>query len=100
MSQTIRISPVTRIEGHARISIRLDDSGQVTDARLQVQEFRGFEAFCVGRPFWEMPAITARICGICPVSHALAAAGAGERILGLDPLLPPAGCAACSPWPS
>lgn len=88
MSQTITISPVTRIEGHARISIQLDDSGQVTDARLQVQEFRGFEAFCVGRPFWEMTTITARICGICPVSHALAAAQAGERILGLEP--PPA----------
>lgn len=88
MSQTITISPVTRIEGHARISIQLDDSGSVTDARLQVREFRGFEAFCVGRPFWEMPGITARICGICPVSHALAAAQTGERILGLDP--PPA----------
>jgi NAD-reducing hydrogenase large subunit len=88
MSQTITISPVTRIEGHARISIQLDDAGQVSDARMQVQEFRGFEAFCVGRPFWEMPTITARICGICPVSHALAAAQAGERILGLNP--PPA----------
>jgi NAD-reducing hydrogenase large subunit len=88
MSQTITISPVTRIEGHARISIQLDDSGQVSQARLQVREFRGFEAFCVGRPFWEMPAITARICGICPVSHALAAARAGEQILGLE--APPA----------
>jgi NAD-reducing hydrogenase large subunit len=88
MSQTIVISPVTRIEGHARISIQLDDSGQVDQARLQVQEFRGFEAFCVGRPFWEMPTITARICGICPVSHALAAAQAGDRIMGLEP--PPA----------
>ncbi len=88
MSQTITISPVTRIEGHARISILLDDSGRVDQARLQVQEFRGFEAFCVGRPFWEMANITARICGICPVSHALAAAQAGDRILGLDP--PPA----------
>jgi len=88
MSQTITIAPVTRIEGHARITIQLDDAGQVWEARLQVQEFRGFEAFCCGRPFWEMPAITARICGICPVSHALAAAMAGERILGLTP--PPA----------
>jgi NAD-reducing hydrogenase large subunit len=88
MSQTITISPVTRIEGHARISILLDDAGKVAAARLHVQEFRGFEAFCVGRPFWEMPTITARICGICPVSHALAAAQAGERILGVEP--PPA----------
>jgi NAD-reducing hydrogenase large subunit len=85
MSQTITISPLTRIEGHARISIQLDDDGRVHQARLQVQEFRGFEAFCIGRPFWEMPNITARICGICPVSHALAAAQAGERIFGLVP---------------
>ena len=89
MTQTITISPLTRIEGHARIAIRLDEGGRVADARLQVQEFRGFESFCVGRPFWEMPAITARICGICPVSHALAAAQAGDRIFGLEP--PPAG---------
>ena len=85
MSTTITISPVTRIEGHARISIQLDDAGQVADARLHVQEFRGFEAFCIGRPFWEMPTITARICGICPASHALAAAQAGDCILGVEP---------------
>ena len=84
MSQIITIAPVTRIEGHARISIQLDDAGLVQQARLQVQEFRGFEAFCLGRPFWEMPAITSRICGICPVSHALAAAQAGERILCVE----------------
>lgn len=84
MSQTITISPVTRIEGHAGITIHLDDSGRVAAARLHVQEFRGFESFCLGRPFWEMPAITARICGICPVSHALAASKAGDRILGID----------------
>lgn len=88
MSQTITISPVTRIEGHARITIRLDDAGQVAAARMHVQEFRGFEAFCVGRPFWEMPAITARICGICPASHALASALAGDGILAVEP--PPA----------
>ena len=88
MGQTITISPVTRIEGHARITIRLDDTGSVADARLQVQEFRGFESFCVGRPYWEMPAITARICGICPASHALAAAMAGDALIGLP--IPPA----------
>ena len=88
MSRTITISPVTRIEGHATITILLDDNGQVAEARLHVREFRGFESFCVGRPFWEMPAITARICGICPVSHALAAAKAGDRILGVT--IPPA----------
>jgi NAD-reducing hydrogenase large subunit len=85
MSHTITISPVTRIEGHARITIQMNEAGQVTNARLHVQEFRGVEAFCVGRPFWEMPTITARICGICPVNHALVAAQAGERILGVEP---------------
>ncbi|WP_016952407.1 Ni/Fe hydrogenase subunit alpha [Anabaena sp. PCC 7108] len=79
--KTIVIDPVTRIEGHAKISIYLDDFGQVSDARFHVTEFRGFERFCVGRPLWEMPGITARICGICPVSHLLASAKAGDRIL-------------------
>lgn len=88
MSRTITISPVTRIEGHAGITIHLDDAGQVAQARLHVQEFRGFEAFCTGRPFWEMPVITARICGICPTSHALASALACDRILDIPP--PPA----------
>jgi len=88
MSHTITINPVTRIEGHATITILLDDVGRVAEACLHVREFRGFESFCQGRPFWEMPAITARICGICPVSHALASALAGDRVLGLEP--PPA----------
>ncbi|NJR76160.1 MAG: Ni/Fe hydrogenase subunit alpha, partial [Scytonema sp. CRU_2_7] len=83
MSQKIIIDPVTRIEGHAKISIYLDDSGQVSDARFHVTEFRGFEKFCEGRPFWEMPGITARVCGICPVSHLLASAKAGDRILAV-----------------
>jgi NAD-reducing hydrogenase large subunit len=63
------IDPVTRIEGHAKITLQLDDKGKVADALFHVTEFRGFEKFCVGRTFWEMPGITARICGICPVSH-------------------------------
>jgi NAD-reducing hydrogenase large subunit len=88
MSQRIVIDPVTRIEGHAKISIYLDDAGQVTDARFHVTEFRGFEKFCEGRPLWEMPGITARICGICPVSHLLASAKAGDRILAVA--IPPA----------
>jgi NAD-reducing hydrogenase large subunit len=88
MSQRIVIDPVTRIEGHAKISIYLDDAGEVSDARFHVTEFRGFERFCEGRPFWEMPAITARICGICPVSHLLASAKAGDGILAVD--IPPA----------
>jgi NAD-reducing hydrogenase large subunit len=83
MSRTITIDPVTRIEGHAKISIYLDDSGQVDDARFHVTEFRGFEKFCEGRSLWEMPGITARICGICPVSHLLASAKAGDAILGV-----------------
>jgi NAD-reducing hydrogenase large subunit len=83
MSQRITIDPVTRIEGHAKITIYLDDTGQVTDARFHVTEFRGFEKFCEGRPLWEMPGITARICGICPVSHLLASAKAGDRILAV-----------------
>jgi NAD-reducing hydrogenase large subunit len=83
MTQTIVIDPVTRIEGHAKITLHLDDDGQVADARFHVTEFRGFEKFCEGRMFWEMPSITARICGICPVSHLMASAKAGDAILGV-----------------
>ncbi|MFM7583073.1 MAG: Ni/Fe hydrogenase subunit alpha, partial [Caldilinea sp.] len=83
MSKTIVIDPVTRIEGHAKITLHLDDQGQVEDARFHVTEFRGFEKFCEGRSFWEMPGITARICGICPVSHLMASAKAGDAILGV-----------------
>ena len=82
------IDPVTRIEGHAKITLRLDDAGEVADARFHVTEFRGFEEFCKGRPLAEMPGITARTCGICPVSHLLAASKAGDAILGVTP--PPA----------
>lgn len=83
MTQTVFIDPVTRIEGHAKITLFLDDNGEVADARLHVAEFRGFEKFCLGRPFWEMPGITARVCGICPTSHSLASASAGDAILGV-----------------
>jgi len=83
MSKTVTIDPVTRIEGHAKITIHLDDSGKVADARFHVTEFRGFEKFCEGRSFSEMPGITARICGICPVSHLMASAKAGDAILGI-----------------
>ena len=88
MSKTIVIDPVTRIEGHAKISIFLDDNGQVDDARFHVVEYRGFEKFCEGRPMWEMAGITARICGICPVSHLLASAKTGDKILAVK--IPPA----------
>jgi NAD-reducing hydrogenase large subunit len=89
MSKTVVIDPVTRIEGHAKISIYLDDAGEVEDAKFHVVEFRGFEKFCEGRPFTEMAGITARICGICPVSHLLAAAKTGDKILAVK--VPPAG---------
>ncbi|HWQ15977.1 MAG TPA: Ni/Fe hydrogenase subunit alpha, partial [Roseiflexaceae bacterium] len=88
MPQRVTIDPVTRIEGHARVTIQLDDAGQVESARLHVTEFRGFEQLCVGRPLWEMAGITARICGICPVSHVLASAKAGDAILAVA--IPPA----------
>ncbi|MDY6782266.1 MAG: Ni/Fe hydrogenase subunit alpha [Cyanobacteriota bacterium] len=83
MPKTIIIDPVTRIEGHAKISIYLNEAGQVEDARFHVVEFRGFEKFCEGRPMWEMAGITARICGICPVSHLLASAKTGDKILAV-----------------
>jgi NAD-reducing hydrogenase large subunit len=81
-SKTILINPVTRIEGHAKITIHLDDDGAVNDARFHVVEFRGFEKFCEGRYFAEMPSITPRTCGICPVSHLLASGKACDAILG------------------
>lgn len=89
MSKTVVIDPVTRIEGHAKISVYLDDAGEVEDARFHVVEFRGFEKFCEGRPMWEMAGITARICGICPVSHLLASAKTGDKIQAVQ--IPPAG---------
>ena len=89
MAKRIVIDPVTRIEGHAKISLFLDDAGNVADAEFHVVEFRGFEKFCEGRPFSEMPGITPRICGICPVSHLLASAKAGDAIMAVN-IPPPA----------
>jgi NAD-reducing hydrogenase large subunit len=88
MTQRIVIDPVTRIEGHAKITIHLDNDGTVTNARFHVAEFRGFEVFCQGRPFGEMPGITARVCGICPVSHLIASSKAGDALLSV--IVPPA----------
>lgn len=88
MSKRILIDPVTRIEGHAKITVDLKEDGSVERARFHVVELRGFEKFCVGRPFWEMPGLTSRICGICPVSHLLASAKAGDAIMAVEP--PPA----------
>ena len=81
----ITIDPVTRIEGHAKIDIYLDDAGKVSDTQFHVTQVRGFEKFTEGRPFYEMPSITARICGICPVSHLLASAKACDAIMGVTP---------------
>lgn len=83
MEKQIRIEQVTRIEGHAKITVFLDDAGDVKDAQFHVIELRGFEKFCEGRTLWEMPGLTARICGICPVSHILASAKAADAILAV-----------------
>lgn len=84
MSQTVTIEPISRIEGHAKVTVDLDDSGNVSDAKLHVVEFRGFEKFMEGRMIWEAPRITPRICGICPVSHHLAAAKACDDLFNVD----------------
>ena len=83
--RTVFISPVTRIEGHANITIEMDDNGEVSNALFHVNEFRGFEKFCQGRMYTEMPTITPRICGICPTSHTLASVKACEMIQGIQP---------------
>ena len=81
----ITIDPVTRIEGHAKITIDLDENNQVSDAKIHVTQFRGFEKFCEGQIYSQMPALTARTCGICPVSHAISSIKACDDILGLTP---------------
>lgn len=82
MGRKITIEPVTRVEGHGKVTIQLDDAGNVTQSRLHVVEFRGFEKFIQGRPYWEVPVLVQRLCGICPVSHHLAAAKAMDVIVG------------------
>jgi NAD-reducing hydrogenase large subunit len=89
-SKRIVIEPVTRVEGHGKVTILLDDHNRVTQARLHIVEFRGFERFIQGRPFWEMPVVVQRLCGICPVSHHLCAAKAVDKIIGVDRLSPTA----------
>ncbi len=80
----IVINPITRIEGHAKVTITLNDDSSVKDARFQVTDFRGFEKFSEGRPYYEMPSITSRSCGICPVSHLLASAKACDQIAAIQ----------------
>jgi len=82
MSRKIVIEPVTRVEGHGKVTIQLDDQGNVTQSRLHIVEFRGFERFVQGRPYWEAPVLVERLCGICPVSHHLGAAKAVDVIAG------------------
>jgi len=89
MKKTITIHPVSRIEGHAKITIQLGANGRATDAQFHVTQVRGFERFCQGRPYYEMPGITSRICGICPISHALASSKACDAIMAVK--VPPAG---------
>ncbi len=86
----ITIDPVTRVEGHGRVTIQLDGQNNVERARLHIIEFRGFERFILGRPYWEVPVLVQRLCGICPVSHHLAAAKAMDRIVGGEQLTPTA----------
>ncbi len=88
MTQQIMIDPVTRVEGHGKISIQLNDQGNVEDAHFHVVEFRGFEKLVEGRPFYEMPSLMSRICGICPVSHLIASAKACDQIMAVR--IPPA----------
>jgi NAD-reducing hydrogenase large subunit len=83
-SRRIVIDPVTRIEGHAKISLQLDDKGEVSDAWFHVTQFRGFEKLTEGRPFHEMPALMSRTCGICPVSHLIASSKACDQILAVE----------------
>ena len=85
MGKVINIQPVTRIEGHAKVAITLDDAGNVADTKVHVQTLRGFEKFCEGRPVEEMPRIVCHICGICPWAHHLASSKAGGRLLRRHP---------------
>ena len=82
MAKKVTIEPVTRVEGHGKVTIQLDDQNQVADSRFHIVEFRGFERFVQGRPYWEAPVLVQRLCGICPVSHHLAAAKALDVIVG------------------
>jgi NAD-reducing hydrogenase large subunit len=78
----VAIDPVSRVEGHGKVTILLDDNNKVHQVRLHIVEFRGFEKFIQGRPYWEVPVMVQRLCGICPVSHHLAASKALDMILG------------------
>ena len=89
-TRRVVIEPVTRVEGHGKVTIHLDPQGKVEQARLHIVEFRGFERCIQGRPYWEMPVAVQRLCGICPVSHHLCAAKAVDRLVGGEQLTPTA----------
>ena len=82
----VAIDPVSRVEGHGKVTLLLDEAGHVKEARLHIVEFRGFEKFIQGRPYWEVPVMVQRLCGICPVSHHLAAAKALDPVVGAVPI--------------
>ena len=84
------IEPVTRVEGHGKVTLLQDEDNRIRQARLHIVEFRGFEKFIQGRPYWELPVLVQRLCGICPVSHHLAAAKATDHLVGVDELTPTA----------
>ncbi|WP_428609825.1 Ni/Fe hydrogenase subunit alpha [Sedimenticola sp.] len=86
----IAIEPLTRVEGHGKVTLLLDDDNRIRQARLHIVEFRGFEKFIQGRPYWELPVLVQRLCGICPVSHHLAAGKAIDQLAGVDRLTPTA----------
>ncbi len=85
MTQRITVDPITRLEGHGKIEIFLDDQGDVANTYFQIPELRGFERFCIGRPVEEMPLLTNRICGVCPEAHHMAAAKAADAVYHVDP---------------
>ena len=86
----VAIDPVTRVEGHGKVTLLLDEHNHVQQVRLHIVEFRGFEKFIEGRPYWEVPVMVQRLCGICPVSHHLAASKAFDRVIGALPVTPTA----------
>lgn len=86
MTRKIVIDPVTRVEGHGKVTIHMDEEGNISESRFHIVEFRGFEKFVQGRPYWEAPVLVQRLCGICPVSHHLAAAKAIDQVMGLEPV--------------
>ncbi len=96
----LTIDPITRLEGHGKIEIFLDAAGDVEHTWFQVPELRGFESFCVGRPVEEMPALTNRICGVCPEAHHLAASKAADAVYRVDPPRRPSCSGSCCTAPS